>query len=122
MRGLKVFLFVNFLSMAVYAVADLFFPSQVRAAGLGQDAVSAPHVAVMYLAFSGAVWYAFANPAKNVAVVRALITFLVLDTLVGLFQGMTGVVSWNIAAQNIVLPLFLAGGLIYFYPRGDKAA
>ena len=121
MRGLKVFLFINFLSMALYGLADLFFPDQVRAASLGQDPISAPHVAMMFLAFSGAVWYAFRNPAKNVAVVRALIAFLVLDSLAGIFQSMTGVVSWNSTAQNIILPVVLAGGLMYFYPRGEKA-
>ena len=122
MKGLKLFLFVSFIVALISGLAYLLLPSQMADAKMGpQDAPSARYFGVTFIGLSGAAWYGFRNPKKNVAVVRAIITIWLLSALVGLYNGVTGAEAWGSAIGSIIGGTLLGGGLVIFYPRGEKA-
>ncbi len=122
MRALKVILFIGFLSGVIYALLLLFFPGQLADAGYGpQDMAWAPLLVPLYLGLATANWYAFHNPRKNVAVVRALIVMWGLFPLAHLYNGAIGAEEWGIALPSLIVDAVMAALLVYFYPRGEKA-
>ena len=122
MLGLKVVLFVNFLLWAMYGLVDLFFPAYLVQMNMGQDSVSARHVAAIVLGLAVIIWHAFRNPAKYAMVVYALVILNAIDLLVGVFQSINGTESWKNTLTGIILNVVLGGGLFLFRPRGEKAA
>lgn len=123
MRGLKVFLFISFLIGVIYALLLFILPGPLADAKMGpQDVPSARYAAATYLGLATASWYAFRNPKKNIAVVRALLVIYALSTLVALLDGAAGDEEWGTALPNAIFSALLAGGLAYFHPRGEKAA
>ena len=122
MRVLRGFLLVFFVVTVVNAAALVFFPRMMAEAGMGpQDLPSARYMAAILLGVATANWYAFRNPLKNVAVVRALISLQGLSILVALYDGFTGAEQWTPAIGSIIFAVVFGGGMAYFYPRGEKA-
>src|SRR3972149_7165881 len=77
-KGLKLFLFVSFIVALISGLAYLLLPPQMADAKMGpQDAPSARYFGVTFIGLSGAAWYGFRHPKKNVAVGRAIITLWV---------------------------------------------
>ena len=122
MRGLKVFLFINFLLWAIYGLVDLFFPAYLVKMNMGQDSVSARHVAAIVIGLAIIIWYAFRNPAKYAVVVYALIILNAIDLLVGIFQSINGIELWGNSITGMILNVVLGVGLVIFRPRGEKAS
>ena len=122
MRALRVFLFVSFLSSAIFALLLLFLPGQLADVGLGpQDISWARFLVPIYLGLATANWYAFQNPRKNVAVIQALIVIWGLEVLAHLYHGTTVAEEWSIALPTLIVDAVVAAGLVSFYPRGEKA-
>jgi hypothetical protein len=122
MRGIKVFLFISLVFVGLFGLAGVFIPDQLAAAKMGpQDAPSARYMGVTFIALAAAGWYAFRNPKKNVAVIRAFIVGFGLSALVGLYNGLTGAEEWGPALFSIIFGIILAGGLLIFTPKGEKA-
>ena len=122
MRGIKVVLFINLLLWAIYGLADLFFPAYLVSIHMGQDSVSARHVAVIVLGLAVVIWHAFRNPARYVMVVDALVVVNVIDSLVGVFQSVKGIELWKDTTMGIILNVVLGLGLVIFRPRADTAS
>ncbi len=122
MRGIKTFLFICFILLAAFGLAMIFMPDQLAQAKMGpQDAPSSRYFGVTFIALAGATWYAFHNPKKNVAVIRANIVGFGLSGLLGLYHGVTGAETWGNALISLVMGIVLAGGLIMYSPKGEKA-
>ncbi|MDP2730964.1 MAG: hypothetical protein Q8O55_10870 [Dehalococcoidales bacterium] len=122
MRGIKVFLFISFVISVVYGLVLLFMPGQMAEIKMGpQDAPSARYMGATFIALAVLAWYAFRNPAKNVAAIRAFIVAFGLSALVGLFNGITGAEEWGLALTSVIFGVILAGGLLIFTPKGEKA-
>ena len=118
MRGIRVVLFINLLLWTIYGLADLFFPAYLVSINMGQDSVSARHVAAIVLGLAIMVWQAFRNPARYVMVVDALIALNVIDLLVGVFQSVNGTELWTDTIAGMILNVVLGFGLVIFRPAG----
>lgn len=122
MTGLKVTLFIAFIGDVLFALGLLFFPGQMAEAKMGpQDVVSARYFGATLGGLALALLYAYRNPHKNVAIVRAALVIFALSALVGLYHGLTGQEGWGAALAAIVMGGLLALGLALFYPMGAKA-
>ena len=122
MRGIRVVLFINLLLWTTYGLADLFFPAYLVSINMGQDSVSARHVAAIVLGLAIMIWHAFWNPARYVMVVDALIVLNVIDLLVGVFQSVKGIELWKDTITGMILNVVLGLGLVIFRPRADTAS
>lgn len=123
MKGLKFFLFLQFVIFLVLAVASIVFPAQLATTGLGtNDALEAKYNGAIYLTLFTATLYAFANPVRNTAVIKALILGDAVGALVGLYAGITAASDWGHSLISIIAGLVLALGLLIYYPRGEKPA
>ena len=122
MRGIKVVLFINLLLWATYGLADLFFPAYLVTINMGQDSVSARHVAAIVLGLAIMIWHAFRNPARYVMVVDALIVLNVIDLLVGVFQSVKGIELWKNTIAGMIINVILGLSFVIFRPRADTAS
>lgn len=121
MTGLKVTLFIAFILNAVIALGYIFLPGQMASMKMApQDVVSARYAGVTLVGLALALLYAYSNPHRNVAVVRAALVIYVLTVLVGLYHGLSGAEEWGTALVSIVVGGLLALGLALFYPMGAK--
>ncbi|MBI3200685.1 MAG: hypothetical protein HYZ29_04010 [Myxococcales bacterium] len=117
MRKIKVVLFINLLLWALYGLTDLFFPELLVQMGMGQDPVSARHVAAVFLGLTVVIWHAFRDPARYIMVIDALVFLNAIDLLVGVFQSTRGIEPWANSSVGIALNLCLGAGLVAFRPR-----
>lgn len=116
MRGLKSVLFLSLLYDGIYAILALVAPNTIKDM-LGS---SAPYVRVLSgisLGFALAIWYAFRDPQKNIAIIRALILWFGLEAVILLISSITGALAWSITLTGIIIDAVLAIGLVVFYPR-----
>ena len=123
MRGLKVFLFISFLGVGIFGLLALFFPSLL--AQMGMPDASPDYIRLMSAVHVGlaiALWYAFRNPLKSLGLIIAAIVGWGLEAVVWLISGIAGTIAWEIALPGVIVDAILAGGLVYFYPRGEKAS
>ena len=123
MRGLRVFLFINMLFLALYGLALIFMPGQMADAKMGpQDALSSRYTGATLVAVALAASYAFRDPKKNAAIIITLIVGDILNALVGLHSGITGQAEWSNALFSFIVGGVLAILLILSYPKENKAA
>lgn len=125
MKGLKVVLFISFLLVAISGLISLISPSTMSAIGFTAKDANPAYTRIAgteHLGFALAMWYAFRNPAKNVVVVRAVITWFGLEGLVLLISGATGALPMASALPGVIFDAILAILLGVFYPRAKEAA
>ena len=120
MKGLKVFLFLSFLYAAIFGVVALVYPAAVEDM-LGSSAPYVRTLAGIGLGFALALWYAFRDPVKNIAIVRAVIVWFGLEALLLLLASFTGDITWSTTLSGIIIDAILAIGLGIYYPRSKPA-
>ncbi|MBI4295575.1 MAG: DUF4345 family protein [Chloroflexi bacterium] len=123
MKGLKVVLFISFLGMAISGLIGLFSPATLTAMGMTAKDADPAYTRVFstaVIAFALAMWYTFRDPAKNIIVVRAAITWLGLEGLVLLISGIQNSIPMSSALPGVIFDGVLAILLGVFYPRAKK--
>ncbi|MBI4283246.1 MAG: hypothetical protein HY663_02110 [Chloroflexi bacterium] len=123
MSGLKVFLFISFLVVGSFGMLALFSPSLL--AQMGMPDASPDYIRLMsgvHVGLAIALWYAFRNPLQSLGVIIAAIVGWSLEAVVLLIGAIAGIIAWGSALPGVIFYAILAGGLVYFYPRGEKAS
>lgn len=122
MTGLRIVLLITFAVGIIEAVVMFVAPEKLSESQLGpQDIAFAHYGAATMLGLAAAAWYAYRNPIKNVAVVRALLAIYGLWAAIALYHGIVGLERWGLALWTVIPAGLLAIALAVFYPRGQKA-
>lgn len=121
MGALKVLIFIFLVSSVVYGLLLVIAPVKLADAKLGPlDLASARYMGATYLGISPALWYAFRDPARNVAVVRALVSLIGLSAVVALVNGIRDDEPWMTAAPTVIFGVIYVVLLVFFSTREEK--
>jgi hypothetical protein len=121
MRGLKVLLFVSFVSGVGYALLLIVIPQQLAKIGAGpNELLWARFLVPLYLGLATANWHAYRDPLKNVAVIQALIVMWSLLALSHIYTGVTGLEAWKTGVPWLLFDGVMAVLLIIFYQKGKR--
>lgn len=122
MRGLKLFLFINFISGGIYTLLLLLLPRQLAGTLMApQEIAWVRYLVPIYLALTIASWHAYRDPRENVAVIQALMVMWVGLVLTHLLNAAFGDEQLGTTAPLLVFDAIMAALMAYFYPRGERA-